>query len=290
MGVCAYRRANGQSPHVVIDASTLAPEKVTGGAQSSMQNPNGPAPYGMLRRQATIDLHQSRCAPHTHHVMAANVLYSIESCMPQQQCCNVVCSEAITSFCCYVCVHVQCLHATQQTACLCCSVPMTNNHCHVRRATTEFFSSPSTSEDESASGISNLVPLLPRAASRRHRRYTCFPSSLYGSPDTQQETGLMTDPEPVGVSNLTNQLQQQLLEQHMQSAQQAQHAQKGIQPQHAQQPQQACMSHQAAAGQQQERGAGGCAEGVHVVGLALLHPSLAGEVGPSFTRLLGRSR
>lgn len=29
---------------------------------------------------------------------------------------------------------------------------------------------------------------------------------------------------------------------------------------------------------------------VEVVGLALLHPSVAGEVGPSFTRLLGRSR
>ena len=29
---------------------------------------------------------------------------------------------------------------------------------------------------------------------------------------------------------------------------------------------------------------------VEVVGLVLLHPSVAGEVGPSFTRLLGRSR
>lgn len=29
---------------------------------------------------------------------------------------------------------------------------------------------------------------------------------------------------------------------------------------------------------------------VEVVALALLHPSVAGEVGPSFTRLLGRSR
>ena len=29
---------------------------------------------------------------------------------------------------------------------------------------------------------------------------------------------------------------------------------------------------------------------VEVVALALLHPSIAGEVGPSFTRLLGRSR
>lgn len=29
---------------------------------------------------------------------------------------------------------------------------------------------------------------------------------------------------------------------------------------------------------------------VKVIALALLHPSVAGEVGPSFTRLLGRSR
>ena len=29
---------------------------------------------------------------------------------------------------------------------------------------------------------------------------------------------------------------------------------------------------------------------VEVIALALLHPSVAGEVGPSFTRLLGRSR
>jgi len=29
---------------------------------------------------------------------------------------------------------------------------------------------------------------------------------------------------------------------------------------------------------------------VEVIGLMLLHPSVAGEVGPSFTRLMGRSR
>lgn len=96
----------------------------------------------------------------------------------------------------------------------------------------------------------------------------------------------MADPEPVGVSNLTNQLQQQLLHQHwLQQPQQAMVvSQLQLQPQHA------VVRHQLPAGQQQESGGDFGAEDVQVVGLALLHPTMAGEVGPSFTRLLGHSR
>lgn len=162
---------------------------------------------------------------------------------------------------------------------------MTHNPRHIRRATTESYSSPSTSEDEFGPSAANLVPLLPRATSRRHRRYSCLPASLYGSPASQQETGLTADAEPVGVSNLTNQLQQQLLEQHM-----LQHAQQAQQADQLQHPQQVPTSHQSPAGQQQETEGRHRAEEVHVIGLALLHPTMEGEVGPSFTRLLGRSR
>lgn len=162
-----------------------------------------------------------------------------------------------------------------------------HNPQHHRRATAESFSSPSTSEDESGPATGgSLAPLLQRASSRRHRRYSCFPASLYGSSDAQSETGLTADPEPVGVSNLTNQLQQQLLHQHrLQQPQEAMVvSQLQLQPEHA------VVSHQLPAGQQRESGGDFGAEDVQVVGLALLHPTMAGEVGPSFTRLLGRSR
>lgn len=163
---------------------------------------------------------------------------------------------------------------------------MSHKSAHHRRAATESFSSPSTSEDESGPSTgSALVPLLQRASSRRHRRYSCWPPSLYGSPDTQQETGLTADPEPVGVSNLTNQLQQQLLQQHL-----VQQPQGLVNIQTQQQQQQAVISHQLPYEQPLEGGGSCGGEKVQVVGLALLHPTVAGEVGPSFTRLLGRSR
>ena len=153
---------------------------------------------------------------------------------------------------------------------------------HHRRGATESFSSPSTSEDESGpSTSSSAAPLLQRPAGQRHRRYSCLPTSLsslsFSAHSPSQETGLTADPEPVGVSNLTNQQQQQL--QH--------HLQQQVYHQQQQAP---GVSQQLPEQQHQEAAASAGAGVVHVVGLALLHPSMAGEVGPSFTRLLGRSR
>ena len=143
------------------------------------------------------------------------------------------------------------------------------------------YSSPSTSEDESAPSLNGsfAVPLLQRSSGRRmllrsassmgaagslqspshnssqhrHRRTLSNSQQVSGSFSEQSAANLKSDLlAPPSAHSMLPPLPEGA----------------GVQG--------SCLS------------SGQCQ--VEVVALALLHPSVAGEVGPSFTRLLGRSR
>ena len=143
----------------------------------------------------------------------------------------------------------------------------------------ETWSSPSTSEDESAASTAGgfSAPLLQRGGGRRLLRSsttsTSSPTHTHSSTSSHQRhrrTGSHPFPssfQEQGSGDLNSEM--------------AAHSVHSTRPP-LPRKQELCGAEQGVQVGAECR--------VEVIGLVLLHPSVAGEVGPSFTRLLGRSR
>lgn len=155
-----------------------------------------------------------------------------------------------------------------------CSVPVSCPPQQSGRSFADMWSSPSTSEDESAGSIAGdfSAPLLQRSTGRQLLRSSTASSSSpthsrhhrHRRTGSQHMTGSFQE---AGSSDLVPDMTRQ-----------------SVQSVRPPLPQKQGLS-----------GGGeavvcGAECDVEVIGLVLLHPSVAGEVGPSFTRLLGRSR
>ena len=172
--------------------------------------------------------------------------------------------------------------AVQAPYCCCyaCRVPVGFLPQHPRRRHAEMLSSPSTSEDESAPSTSgsSAAPLLQRSHTRRfwHEKHDKHSTSTpthtdYRLSQHQRQSGTSLHPLAGDLSGENGSSLN--LNSNPSAAAGSVHSRLPPLPPRQEALQDVMTGH-----------------GCQVVGLMLLHPSVAGEVGPSFTRLLGRSR
>lgn len=155
-----------------------------------------------------------------------------------------------------------------------------NTSQHPRRPHAGAWSSPSTSEDESAPSLNggSAAPLLQHSSGRRMLLRST--TSLGGAGSSQLPSHASSQQRHRRTLSNSQHISGSFAEQGAVDLKQDLLASPSVHSMLPPLPESPGMQEGSSLSQCQ----------VEVVALALLHPSVAGEVGPSFTRLLGRSR